>query len=322
MAHFTLERRKMLYEMLQTPVTYREISNVMTICPSAISDEIKNNGGKEKYDPYRAHERARLCALRRYKRKKLEININLKQRVLDDLSKDYSPEQIAGRLRKEAQGRTIISHETIYLFIYSKEGKKEKLWLHLRHRKKPERKHWGSRTHRTKIPDRVSIHERPEIVNIRTVFGHWEADLMQFSDSKKTLAVFVERKTRRTVAVVNEDKGAKAMYYALHELIATVGQTHVHSITFDNGLENVCHSTVRSDYAESFVTYFCDSYCSWQKGTVENTNKLLRQYFPRHITDNEITQDNLDRAIRKLNARPRKTLNYNTPIETFILCSV
>jgi IS30 family transposase len=323
MQHFTLTKRKILSELLQQGESYREIRKVINKSISSISDEINNNGGRRNYDPHKAHERALKNKMERKKRKKLEISEGLKGYVIEKLREDWSPEQIAGELRKQAQEKTVISTETIYQFIYSKEGKRLKLWKHLRHRKKPERVPWGSRKKRKiSIPNRTSIHDRPQHINTREEFGHWEGDLMIFSEQRTVLAVFVERMTRKTIAVVNPDKTAQEMEYALHELISSAGPTQVKSITFDNGAENVCHQKVREDYMETFYTFFCDPYSSWQKGTVENTNKLLRQYLPRDISKEQLTQDYVDSVLEKLNNRPRKCLNFSSPNSFFSIRSV
>jgi len=133
----------------------------------------------------KAHKRALNNKLARTKRTKLEISSGLKSYVIAKLREDWSPEQVSGELKKQAQGRTVLSTETIYQFIYSEEGKKLKLWKHLRHRKKPERVPWGSRKKRkASIPNRTSIHQRPESINTREEFGHWEGDLMIFSQQR------------------------------------------------------------------------------------------------------------------------------------------
>jgi len=323
MSHFTLTSRIMLHELLSESQSYREISKVIDKAISSISDEIKNNSTDGRYDPYQAHEKARRRNIEKGKRSKLERSEVLKEYVIRKLKADWSPEQIAGKLRKKAEGKTVISHETIYLYIYSDEGKQEKLWMTLRHRKKPERVPWGKRKKRkVNIPNRTSIHERSDWINRREEYAHWEGDLMLFSKRSEALAVFVERYTRKTVAVLLEDKTAASMELALHELMASVGQTHIKSITFDNGTENVCHEKIRQEYVESFDTYFCDPYSSWQKGTVENTNKLLRQYLPRDINKGKLHQDYVDYAVEKLNNRPRKCINYKTPNQYFHDCSV
>lgn len=320
MSHFTLTQRKTL-EKLHKDISYEKIGQVINKTKSSVSDEIKRNSVNGEYDAEVAHVKAIQRKEQKTKRKKLEISIGLKKYVIEKLRKDFSPEQISGKLRTKANGKNVISHETIYQFIYSSEGKRLKLWKRLRHKKKPQRVHWGGRKKRIIIPERVSIRERPDYINLREEFGHYEGDLMIFLTGE-ALAVFTERLTRKTFAVLNTNKSAAEMELALHELISSAGQININSITFDNGGENVCHAKVRADYCKQFDTYFCDPYCSWQKGLVENTNKLLRQYLPRDIDPEKLTQDYVDEVVAKLNSRPRKCLGYSTPDAEFKICSV
>ena len=323
MKQFTLKERRMLANLLKEECSYRQISPVIKKAISSISDEMNNHSKRRKfYDAYIAQRKAELKRINKHKRTKWECSYGLRTFIIEKIKAGWSPEQIAGYLKKEAQGKSIISHETIYQFIYSQEGRKIKLWKYLRHKKESYRRSWGIRKHRTKIPDRVSIHQRPRVINDRARFGDYEADLMIFSHTKKVLAVFVERRTRKVFAIVNEDKSSRAMEMALHEMITSAGIYDVKSITFDNGLENVCHEKVRNDYNNSFQTFFCDPYSSWQKGAVENMNKLLRQYLPRDIHPDQLTQDFVDFICQKLNNRPRKILNYKTPHNYFFNCSV
>lgn len=313
----------MLYKFLKEKYSYREISKIIGKSVSSIFDEIKRNTqNRESYDPYEAHKRASQRIVERKRRRKIEISSGLKKYIVEKLIEDWSPEEIAGVLREEAEGKTIISHETIYQFIYSLEGKSLKLWQHLRHKKESYRRGLGARRTRPIIPARISIHQRPAVINQRQRFGDYEGDLMVFSSSPKVLAVFVERKTRKVFVTLNENKTAQEMEYSMHEMITSSGIHFVQSMTLDNGLENVCHEKVRNDYGNSFTTYFCDPYSSWQKGTVENTNKLLRQYFPRNIAPEKLTQDFVDSIVKKLNNRPRKCLHYSTPYQEFKNCSV
>jgi len=316
MKNFTLIERRTLAKLLKDGISQNKIAQAVNKSKSSISDELKRNKTNVKYDPELAHAKAIQRQINKTKRTKLEISAGLKEYVIQKLQTDWSPEQIAGDLRKQAGSQTIISHETIYQFIYSEEGKQLKLWQHLRHRKKPARVSWGTRKRRKIIPNRVSIRERPQHVNLRQEFGHYEGDLMLFSNGY-ALAVFAERVTRKTFAVINFNKSAAEMEMALHELICSAGQLNVKSITFDNGTENVCHEKVRAAYEYSFKTYFCDPYSSWQKGLVENTNKLFRQYLPRDINPALLTQDFIDDLTAKLNNRPRKKLKFATPNECF-----
>ena len=309
--------------MLKDDCRYRKIAEVIGKSISSLSDEIKRNGeGDGSYDAHKAQYKMEKRKEQKRKRKKLEISSGLLQRVVQDLKKDWSPAEIAGTLKKEAGGRTIVSHEIIYQYIYSDEGRKQGLWKHLRHKKKPYRQSFGIRKKRILIEERVSIHDRLPCINHRERFGDYEGDLMLFSSSQKALAVFVERQTRKVFITLNENKTSLAMEFALHELLCSAGIHSVRSITFDNGGENTCHERIRREYCYSFDTYFCDPYCSWQKGTVENTNKLLRQYFPRDINPELLTQDFVDTIAEKLNSRPRKCLNFSTPSSAFASCSV
>jgi len=323
MNHFTLSQREMLEEFLFHKKTRRFIAKALAKAVSSISDEIKRNSNGGVYKAGRAHWLARERQKERGRETKLFLSPGLRKYVIMKIQEDWSPEEISGVLKKEAGGAPVLSHETIYQFVYSEEGKRLKLWKHLRHKKKAERIHWGSRKKRGLcIPARRSISERPRFVDTREEFGHYEGDLMQFSFSKKTLAVFVERMSRRVCVVVNEDKSSAEMELALHECIGTVGQINFKSLSLDNGKENVIHESVREQYCYQFDTFFCDPYCSWQKGSVENMNKLIRQYFPRNIHPDDITQDHADEVSRKLNERPRKCLDYETPLSVFLKCSV
>ncbi len=322
MSHFTLTTREMLSKMIKEGHSYRKIRLVIGKSISSISDEVKRNTGEKGYDPYIAHRKSEERRLNKIKRGKIEKSLGLEEYITQKIKEHWSPDSIAGELRIQAQGNTVISHETIYQFIYSKKGKKEKLWQYLKHKKYPVRKHWGSRRKRPIIPNRVSIHKRPRFIDTRETFGEYEGDLMVFSSSPKTLAVFTERKTRKIFVRLNENKTANEMEEAMNYLLCSAGICTVKSITFDNGLENICHEKVREDYCYSFNTYFCDSYCSWQKGSVENANKLLRFHFPRDIDPQLLTQDYLDTIVENINNRPRKILNYSSPYQSFISCSV
>jgi len=311
MTHFTLTTRKILAEHLAEGASYRTIQKLIDKSPSAISEEIKRNGGKENYCPYEAEKRAQELKHQRHKRTKIEISPGLKKFVIRHIKEDWSPEQIAGNLRDQA-GKMIISHETIYQFIYSEEGVRLKLWKHLRHKKKNTRIAHGSRKSQKlqmEIPQRTHISLRSPAANERFENGHFEVDLMIFSETKTVLAVFVDRCSRKTWAYINPDKKASTMADTIREFLCDAGICNVKSLTFDNGTENFYHYIVRDEFG-TFETFFCDPYCSWQKGTVENTNKLLRQYFPRSIIP---TQHSLQSALLKLNNRPRKCLNFKTP---------
>ena len=324
MNHFTLTERKTLKDLLQSEAPYRDIAKVLQKALSSISDEINRNGGRNKYNPYKAEARAQRLKQDRVKRTKLEISPGLKAFVINKIKEDWSPEQISAALRLQAKEKCILSTETIYQFIYSEEGKQLKLWTHLRHKKKPQRQSWSERKKykvRSRIPERQHISLRSPVAELRTEYGHFEADLMIFSHTKKVLAVFVDRHSRQTFAFINPDKTASSMKDTIREFVSIVGIGLVKSITFDNGTENFYHYQVRDEFG-TFETFFCDPYCSWQKATVENTNKLLRQYFPRHISDDDLNDNFLSSVLTKLNNRPRKCINFLSPNKLHPFCSV
>jgi len=324
MKHFTLTERKTLKDLLDNETSYREISKVLKKAISSIAAEIKRNRGRLKYDPYEAEARAQKIKQNPIKRTKLEISLGLKKYVIAKLKEDWSPEQISEVLRIQAKGRCVISTETIYQFVFSEEGKVLKLWKHLRHRKYPKRTPHGERKKyksRSQIPKRNHISLRPPAAEERTEYGHFEADLMIFSHTKKVLAVFVDRYSRQTFAFINPDKTASAMKDTIREFVTSVGVGLVKSISFDNGTENFYHHEVRDEFG-TFETYFCDPYCSWQKGTVENTNKLLRQYFPRNILEDDLNYTFLNSVLSKLNNRPRKCLAFLSPSSLHPFCSL
>jgi len=318
MKNFTLEERQIIEDLLQNQKSKREIARKLSRSHSSILDEIKRNKGVfGLYNAIEAHKKALHRKNNRNKRSKIEISPGLKDFIIKKLIYfQWSPEQIDRHLRIKSGGTVVISHESIYQFIYSKEGKRLGLYKHLRRKNKPYRQAFCRRKKRIIIQDRVSIHRRHKAINDRTEFGHWETDLMIFSKQKFVLAVSVERLTRYTIASILPNKTALEMKQALYRVILDSGQRNVKSITFDNGSENVLHHELKYEFP-GLLTFFCDSYCSWQKATVENTNGLIRQYLPRSIDMASLSQEYIDSIIYKLNNRPRKCINFLSPAFLF-----
>lgn len=320
MEHLTYAERMTIQNVVGSGAPQARAAEALGRPPSVVSDELRRNRlpGKP-YDAGVAQALADARACRETRRGKLDAHPGVKKYVVDKLTREqWSPEEIAERLRKDAGGRRVVSHETIYQFVYSKEGRDLGLWKHLRHKKKPHRTYRGTgRKRKHKIPERIPIALRPDCVGNRERFGDWEGDLVQFSSTGQVLAVFAERKSGKPVIVLNWDKSAPAMEAAMHELVASVGQANVLSLTLDNGSENVCHARVRDAYCGGFGTYFCDAYKSWQKGCVENLNKLIRQYFPRDIDPERLTSAYVQEVVEKLSSRPRARLGYATPDEVW-----
>ena len=317
MKHVSYEERKMIEEMLLKKKTHRDIGKYIGRDHTVIDREINRHKG---YLPYSA-DRAQLAYERDLKNKrpkKLNTNRILRDYVVRNIMEDWSPEEIAGRLKKyeyRVTGDTV-SHETMYQFIYSKEGRELRLAEHLRTGRGRRRTWSGRAKNKILIPERISIHQRPIEIETRKTIGHWESDNMIFSNQKPCLSVETERKSRYCSINKTENKSSDEKLDAMKRTIDDLPEYLFRTITFDNGSENVKHIELRDVY--EILTFFCDTYCSWQKGTVENTNKLIRQYFPRYINMNNITEERIKEVQGKLNNRPRKCLDYLTPKEVLL----
>lgn len=314
MTYLNLMDRKIIERMYHNDhAGYRTIARALGRPHSTVHAEILANitSYDQHYDAEKAHARFLRRQMRKGKRRILERNTALKEHIVFCLAHEqWSPEEIAGHL-EATWGQKIISHETIYQFIYSEEGKNLKLWLHLRHKKKPMRIQRGTRKKREAI-----IHDRtPVACRGPKRFGDLETDSMIFSKQKPILSVQVETISKRCVLTRLPNKTAQETHDALRKCIVTFGEGLVRSLTFDNGTENTLHTKLKQDF--EIQTYFCDPYCSWQKGLVENTNKLIRQYLPRWTNMNTLSEHDLYCIQEKLNNRPRKLLNYKTPNQIF-----
>ena len=264
MKHLNYEERKCIEKMAQEGLKIREMGRILQRSHSSISQEISRN--KQKHERLYCADTAHQRFLKRQNNKgnvgKLEKDDDLKRMVIRNLNEDFSPEQAAGLIH--LIGEKKISHETIYRFIYSEEGKKLKLWLRLRHRKYPRRQKHGSRKTRYKvtIKERVSIDHRPQSANIKAEIGHLETDTILFSKQKKVVSVQADRKTQKCAITILENKTAQETKYALERAIEDeYGATNVKTITHDNGTENAKHMEIRDEY--QIGTYFCKPYASW-----------------------------------------------------------
>lgn len=318
MKHLTFEERKCIEKMLKEGLSKRQIAKILKRSHSSILDEIKRNQMPYEniYDAESAHERFLKRQNNKGNVKKLGKDHELKRMVITKLQEDYSPEQTAGFIG--LMGEKKISHETIYQFIYSEEGRSLKLWLKLRHRKYPRRQPRGARRTRYQVTirERVSIEQRPKEANEKVEIGHLETDTIIFSKQKRVVSVQVDRKSQKCAMTIVENKTAEETKYALQRALEDeYGAMNVKTITHDNGTENARHMDIRDEYP--IGTYFCRPYASWQKGLVENINKLIRQYLPRTMNISKLTQDDMNIIQEKLNNRPRKSLHYFTPNQAY-----
>jgi IS30 family transposase len=240
--------------------------------------------------------------------------------VAHKLQVQWSPQQIAGWLKHTFAGNEDyqVSHETIYrsLFIQARGALKKELLVHLRRTRgmRRSRHHTQKTGNHGRIKDTVSISERPAIVEDRAVPGHWEGDLL-FGDRNSQIATLVERHTRYVMLVKVASKDTETVINALIDNARQLPHELYQSLTWDRGKEMADHK--RFTLATDIDVYFCDPHSPWQRGSNENTNGLLRQYFPKGVDIAAYSQDQLNEVARKLNERPRKTLEYRTPAERF-----
>lgn len=318
----SLGEREEISRGLVAGLSIREIASDLGRAPSTISREINKNGGADDYRATRADQSAWERALRP-KPCKLVLNPRLCRRVAAKLKRKWSPQQIAGWLKWEYPGDdwNQVSHETIYrsLFIQARGALKKELQAYLRSKRHIRR----SRTSTLKddglggIPGAVSIRERPAEIEDRAVPGHWEGDLIEGSN-KTCVATLVERHTRYVMLAKIDKKDAETVIDALIKQARKLPTELYKSLTWDRGTEMTGHK--RFTLETNIQVYICDPKSPWQRGSNENTNRLLREYLPKYTDLSVYSQAKLDWIARELNERPRKTLDYQTPAARFNAC--
>jgi len=318
----TLAEREKISRGIVSGHSLRAIASQLGRAPSTVSREIQRNGGRRRYRANKADEASRERALRP-KICKLAQNPALARIVARKLTSRWSPWQIAGWLKRTyADDESLqVSHETIYktLYIQARGALKKELIKHLRRSRAMRR----SRHHTQKTPDHgrivdaVSISERPAEVADRAVPGHWEGDLVCGSNNSQ-IATLVERRTRYVMLVRVKSKDTKTVIDALIRQAHKLPRELYKSLTWDRGSEMANHK--RFKLATDIDVYFCDPQQPWQRGSNENTNGLLRQYFPKGMDLSNVHQNRLNAVARRLNERPRETLQFYSPAEKFAEC--
>ena len=304
----TQEERYQIEALLKMGHHQSEIAVVLKRHKSTISREVRRNRGLRGYRPKQAQHRA---LARREAKAKPRIAPGTWEWVESLLREEWSPEQVSGWLSME-QGLHV-SHEWIYQYVYADKRRGGDLHAHLRCQKK-RRKRYGSNDRRGQIRGRVSIDERPEIVEEGSRTGDWEADTMIGKGHQGALVTLDERKSKLRLAWPVDRKTAEAVTEAIVTLLDGF-KDFVHTLTFDNGKEFARHETLAKEL--NCHTYFAKPYHSWERGQNENANGLLRQYFPKTIGLLEVTQQQVLQAVHRLNSRPRKGLGFKTPYEVF-----
>jgi IS30 family transposase len=304
--HLTREERYQIYALKKAGHKPSELADVLERNRSTISRELARNCGGRGYRPKQAQ---RLAEERRAMNART-IDDATWQFVQDKLLEEWSPEQISHF--------AAISPETVYQRIYADKRAGGMLWKHLRCQKQ-RKKRYGKTDRRGIIPNRQSIEQRPAIVETRSRIGDWEADTLIGKNHRQAIVSIVERKTGFTLIRKVERKTAKAVSDAMIKLLKPYC-ANVHTITSDNGREFAGHEAISKKLKADF--YFAHPYASWERGTNENTNGLIRQYFPKNRDFTTITQQEIDTTMEQLNNRPRKRLGFLTPSQVFFKSDV
>ena len=302
----TQEQRYQIKAFLSVGTKKLAIARELGVAKSTIYREVKRNAGQRGYRPKQAHGKA---LKRRKTKSQTRVSAETWALVEKRLRKDWSPEQISGRLKENG---IYISHQRIYQYVYADKRAGGNLWKHLRCPKKY-RKRVGGRDRRGKIPNRRSIEERPAIVEERTCLGDWEGDLILGKNHQGVVLTLTERKSRFTLLRSLSSKHADPVTQAIIELLKWIA--HLKSITFDNGKEFAGHQEV--SLSLNTDCYFAHPYASWERGTNENTNGLIRQYLPKSRNLKNVSVEEEIMIMDQLNLRPRKCLDFKTPYEVF-----
>ena len=308
--HLSLEERHYIEVQIKRGVSQNMIGEALKRSQGTISREMARNTGLRGY----RHKQANETALKRQigKPKSIKLTPSVKNLIKDYIEQDWSPEQVAGRLKSD--GTLKVHHETIYQYILEDKSMGGTLYTHLRHQKKTYRKRYGSAHNRTGIKNRVDIDERPKAANNRERIGYWEADTIIGKDHKGAIVTLDDRKSKLRLAAPLKGKHAKLLTSTLIQLLNPI-KKHVLTMTFDNGKEFAFHEAIAK--ALKCKTYFAKPYHSWERGQNENANGLLRQYFPKAMQLIDVSTKEVMGAVDKLNSRPRKCLGYKTPYESF-----
>ena len=307
--HLTQDERSQIYAYKTMGMSQCKIALTLDRSESTISRELVRNSGHRGYRPKQAHK----LATERFKtaKKAITITANVISIVEEKIKEDWSPEQISGRLFHESG--ISISHETIYQHLLTDKTAGGDLYKHLRCQKK-NRKRYGTKSHdkRGKIKDRVSIEKRPQIVEKKTRKGDWEGDLVIGQNHMRALVTLADRKSKKVKIGLVDSKQAPIVEESVTKLLK---KETAHTVTFDNGKEFSNHKQMAKNIGTRI--YFAHPYSSWERGLNENTNGLIRQYFPKGSSFKNITHAAVKEVENILNNRPRKSLGYCTPNEIY-----
>ena len=311
----SIEERCELARLHTAGHSYRKIAAALDRAPSTITREVKRNGTQS--DGYQAGYAAEQAWARRWVGGKLERDAALRKTVLGYLRQCWSPEQVAGHMAREVGG-PVISHETIYRFIYGQVARtKDYSWRNYlprgKARRRPHRR--SGRSPASFIAKRRPLAERPQAAADRQTPGHWEADLMLFGRGGHAVLALHERHSRLLIAARQPGKAAEPIASAMHDLLAAFPAGWRRTVTFDNGTEFARHYRLHD---LGIQTFFCDTHSPWQKGGIENAIGRMRRVLPRKTDLADVPDDRFAQLVQAYNHTPRKCLDYQTPAEVFL----
>lgn len=310
------KERDRIFLLKKQDLTNEAIAKQLGRDTTTIGREIKRNTHRKfcQYLPDTAQRKADKRKALGRKIRYINKHPKLKKKILTRLRKGWSPDLIAGRLKRLK--REYLNQESIYQFIYSLEGRKANLRQYLRRAHRIRHQKAGRKPHNNNgIPNRVDIAERPKIIEKRTQFGHWEGDNVVYNRHRRVLSTSVERKTRKLVLSRPRNLTAKEKSKVLIRRFKNLPKQAIRTMTYDNGKEIAAHETITDSIGMKF--YFAKRYSSWQRGTNENKNGLVRFYLPRDTDLNRLTWKEMRRVENLINNRPVKLLDYKTPNEAF-----
>lgn len=320
---FTHEDRIRLSVLSLAGHTNADIAHLLGVHRSTVGRELSRNTatsvpGTHVYRPGQAQRQARQRkAAANQLRRKIVPSSALADMIAHRLRRYWSPEQIAGRLKRDRRGQTVVSPETIYQYVYRE---RPDLRPYLRSQKGKYRRRYGTllRVARREEAKKKRIEERPTIVERRSRLGDWEGDTVLGQEKTIRILTHTDRRSRFLLATKLETVTADKTFQAILRTFRKLPKRKRQTITYDNGVEFAAHETLERDLR--LAVYFARPYHSWERGTNENTNGLLRQFFPKRTPFGTITKQELARVVKLLNTRPRKTLHYQTPLEVFTGC--
>lgn len=308
-SHIRQDERLEIAILLKKGYSIRSIAGALGRSPSSVSHELRRNRlvKSNVYEPLKAHHKSRVRRLySKYQGMKVSLNPEIQRYVHEKMKLSWSPEAVTGRLKLETNGRLSLSPETIYKYIY-RNPLGYNLCSYLRYKQYRRRKRKSVKNMREIIKGRVFIDQRPEVINQRVRYGDFEGDTMGVPKyTRETIAAVVERKSRFIIG-----KKISRLKYAMDAFKKLLAFGKAISATFDNGVENVKHLEL------GISTYFCHSYSSWEKGSVENVFGLIREYIPKKSSLRNYSNSDIQAIISIINERPRKCLGFRTPKEVF-----